>query len=96
MDFYKPKTAHIMEQAIVINPRVVDRLCFMSPEERRLIFETLIADEVLKEQRVTKLTPEQELTYLLVRDMIMRDSMRCSAMIAQQSASIRPVVAMVS
>ena len=80
----------------MINPRVVDRLCFMSPEERRLIFETLIADEVLKEQRVTKLTPEQELTYLLVRDMIMRDSMRCSAMIAQQSASIRPVVAMVS
>jgi len=65
-----------MEQAIVISPRVVERLRFMDPAERRLIFDTLISDEVLCESRQNQLTVDQELNYMLVRDMIMRDSCR--------------------
>ena len=85
-----------MEHPIVISPRVVDRLRFMDPAERRLIFETLISDEVLNEQRESKLTVEQELSYLFVRDMIMRDSMRCNAIMGRTMSTIQPVVAMIS
>lgn len=65
-----------MDNALVISARVVERLRFMDANERRLIFETLISDEVLCEPRVSQLTVAQELSYTLVRDMIMRDSRR--------------------
>lgn len=65
-----------MKHAIVISPRVVERLRFMDADERRLIFDTLVHDEILCDTRTAELTPSQALNYLMVRDMIMRDSMR--------------------
>lgn len=95
------KNITIMENSIVISPRVVERLRFMDVAERRLIFETLISDEVLAEPRASQLTASQELNYMLVRDMIMRDSRRHARQSAMGGSSgsmpsVRGAAALVS
>ncbi|MBR1882629.1 MAG: hypothetical protein IJ808_06375 [Muribaculaceae bacterium] len=65
-----------MERAIVITPRVLKRLKNMSIDEKKTIFDTLMSDEILHCARACELTPIQELTYMMVRDAIMRDSYR--------------------
>ncbi|MBR4829192.1 MAG: hypothetical protein IKZ92_05250 [Muribaculaceae bacterium] len=76
-----------MDNAIVISPRVVDRLRFMDAEERRLIFDALISDEVLCEPRAVSLTVAQELNYILIRDMVLRESHRFNAFNAIQTGA---------
>lgn len=65
-----------MEKSIVITPRVMNRLKNMSIDERRLMLDTLISDEVLHIERPQTLTPTQELVYFMFHDMVSRDSYR--------------------
>ncbi len=70
------KKTVVMENAIVITPKVISRMRGMSKEEQKMLIETLLCDEILKTERPSELSPVQELVYVLMRDSIMRDSAR--------------------
>jgi len=72
-----------MKQPIVISPRLVERLRLMPASECRLMFDTLLSDEILNQECVTALSPEQEITYMLFHDMVMRDTRQHSAQLAK-------------
>ena len=76
----KPKLSLIkskdMEQTIVISTTVMNRLCNLSSDEKKMLLDTLLCDEVLKIDRPAQLTPGQELIYFMFRDRVMRDSYR--------------------
>ena len=65
-----------MENPIVISPRVIERMKNMSNEEKHLILETFVSDEILHTERRHALTPIQELVYMMFRDAVMRESFR--------------------
>lgn len=65
-----------MNHAIVLSPQVINRLKNMSVDEKRVLLDTLISDEVLCAERSTPLTPVQELVYMIFRDNVMRESRR--------------------
>ena len=53
-----------MKHAIVISPRVVERLRFMDADERHLIFDTLVHDEILCDTRTAQLTPSFRIIFV--------------------------------
>ncbi|MCQ2287751.1 MAG: hypothetical protein MJZ74_01490 [Muribaculaceae bacterium] len=63
-----------MENVIVISPRVISRMKNMSVEERRVILDTFINDEILGVERSTKLSPVQELVYMMFRKNVLSES----------------------
>ena len=65
-----------MEQTIVISTTVMNRLRNLSSDEKKMLLDTLLCEEVLKIDRPAQLTPGQELIYLMFRDGVMRDSYR--------------------
>ena len=65
-----------MENAIVITPKVINRMSNMSIDDQKKVMETLVCEEILKTDRPFKLSPLQELVYVFLRDYIRRDSMR--------------------
>ncbi len=68
-----------MERTIVLTPRTIGRLKNMTADERRLMLETMLADDVLCTEREKSLTPVQELIYLMFHDAVLRDSHRYEA-----------------
>ncbi|MBQ4005987.1 MAG: hypothetical protein II609_04405 [Muribaculaceae bacterium] len=66
----------VMENLIVISPRVLGRMKNMSDDDRRLILDTFVSDEVLHLPRRQELSPIQELIYMMFRDAVMRESFR--------------------
>lgn len=68
-----------MEHTIVITPRVMGRLKNLTLEEKSLMLDTLLADDVLGTERNAELTPIQELIYLMFHDAVTRDSYRYEA-----------------
>ena len=77
-----------MENAIVITPRVIERLCNMTPDERHLMLDTLCCDEILHIDRRTTLSPMDEMAYHIFRMNVMNDSRRHAA-ISADSTSLR-------
>ncbi len=74
-----------MENAIVITPKVISRMCNMSIEDQKAVMETLICEEILNTDRAHQLSPMQELCYLFMRDYIRRDSLRYNRAYKEES-----------
>ncbi|MBR3101987.1 MAG: hypothetical protein IKH19_09565 [Muribaculaceae bacterium] len=71
-----------MERTIVITPTVINRLKNMSVEEKRLMLDTLLSDEVLCVDRCQPLSPVQELIYMMFHDTVVRESCRLAPLAA--------------
>lgn len=76
-----------MEKAIVITQRLISRMQNMTNEEKTALFETLICEVVLKTERKQKLSPEQELNYMLMKDNVVRESERYCRLTGATTAS---------
>ncbi len=75
-----------MENAIVITPKVISRMCNMSIEDQKAVMETLICEEVLNTERTHQLSPMQELCYVFMRDYIRRDSLSYNRAYKEESS----------
>ena len=65
-----------MDKAIVITQNLISRLQNLTAEEKATLFETLICEVVLKTERKQKLSPIQELNYMILKDNVTRESER--------------------
>ncbi len=65
-----------MESTIVISPRIIGRMKNMPVEERKVMLDTLLCDEILGIERSTQLTPAQEMVYFMFRSNVMNESRR--------------------
>ncbi|MBQ0068216.1 MAG: hypothetical protein KBT09_00460 [Bacteroidales bacterium] len=63
-----------MENLIVISPRIISRIKNMPVEERKVMLDTLFCEEILGVERSVKLTPLQELVYMMFRNNILNES----------------------
>ena len=78
-----------MEGTIVITSAIINRLRNMSSDEKHLLLDTLLSEEVLHEERSQTLTPIQEMLYMMLRDSVRRTTSRYVALAqdVQQRAS---------
>lgn len=63
-----------MENIIVISSRMISRMKNLSIEERKLMLDTLLCDEILGVERTISLSPAQELLYYMFRKNVMSES----------------------
>lgn len=64
----------IMKAPIVLTPKTLRRMAEMQISDQKAIISAFFTDEILGIEREVKLTTYQELSYLMLRDMIKRDS----------------------
>ena len=83
--FHKTIKGHgglkIMDTAIIITPRTIERLCNMTEQERHLMLDTLCCDEILHIERREPLSPRDEMAYHFFRLNVMNESRRLTAMV---------------
>ena len=65
-----------MDKAIVITQNLISRLQNLRAEDRAALFETLVCEVILKTERKQKLSPIQELNYIIIKDNVTRESER--------------------
>jgi hypothetical protein len=63
-----------MKAPIVLTPKTLRRMAEMQVSDQKAIISAFFTDEILGIEREVKLTTYQELSYLMLRDMIKRDS----------------------
>ncbi|MCH4156695.1 MAG: hypothetical protein LKF31_10370 [Muribaculaceae bacterium] len=63
-----------MKDPIVLTPKTLRRMAEMQVSDQKAIISAFFTDEILGIEREVKLTTYQELSYLMLRDMIKRDS----------------------
>lgn len=63
-----------MKAPIVLTPKTLRRMAEMQISDQKAIISAFFTDEILGIEREVKLTTYQELSYLMLRDMIKRDS----------------------